>query len=687
MFKKKQKIQKDDESSKVLGSPKFLEKPSKSKEHIINLIENNPFPEKNLIVPTKQKIQKDQKDDENSKVLGSLKSVEKPSKSKEHPINHVENNPFPEKNLIVPTKPNIQKDDESSKVLGSLKSLEKPSKSKEHTINHVENNPFPEKNLKIPTKQKVPKDAESSKVLGSILAQKTPKPLEKPSSKLKAPTLKFSKEKPLLPNQKKKKDAESSNVLRSIKNEDKVNSSNNLDCHINFEALVEENTLSSNSVKNNELSQQNQFNIPKDPFERVNWVFELFHSKAKLVEYIRKAPPRKSSSINEIVKYISACTKDKLETYMLIFIWVTFNIEYDTESYFNKQISKGSCNAEAVFQNGSCVCAGYSSIFSEFCSRMKLPSIEISGYSKGYSYVKNQTFESTNHAWNAIELDGKYYLIDSTWGAGACNGEKQFVQNFNPFYFMCPPQFFIENHLPKQDSLQFLQVKITKKQFEENYLYHLSHYFKKLYENWNNRHVLISPAFILLHLDGKNQPNNIFNIRLKLPGKKILTTLTSKDGQKPDEEISNATFKKQVENDEFEVQFRVPYSGNFELNIFSAEFPNTTYHSEFAYKIFCNNFKLERKRFPKTFSFEAAYDLIEPLEYAIPLKSNTAFKIKLTGYNKVAVIQNSNFCDLTLNTSTGVWEGIVKINCKRVSLSAQKEQKGSYHTICEYIGF
>lgn len=46
--------------------------------------------------------------------------------------------------------------------------------------------------------------------------------------------------------------------------------------------------------------------------------------------------------------------------------------------------------------------------------------MKLSGYSKGYGYKMGQTFTGdSDHAWNAVYLDGRWHLLDSTWGSGA----------------------------------------------------------------------------------------------------------------------------------------------------------------------------------------------------------------------------------------------------------------------------
>ena len=45
--------------------------------------------------------------------------------------------------------------------------------------------------------------------------------------------------------------------------------------------------------------------------------------------------------------------------------------------------------------------------------------MKLSGYSKGYGYKMGQTFTGdSDHAWNAVYLDGRWHLLDSTWGSG-----------------------------------------------------------------------------------------------------------------------------------------------------------------------------------------------------------------------------------------------------------------------------
>ena len=67
-------------------------------------------------------------------------------------------------------------------------------------------------------------------------------------------------------------------------------------------------------------------------------------------------------------------------------------------------------------------------------------------------------------AWTCVEADGRKYLVDSTWGAGSCNG-KTFTRRLNDHYFLTPPEIFAFDHLPEEQKYQLLKPPMTEKTF------------------------------------------------------------------------------------------------------------------------------------------------------------------------------------------------------------------------------
>ena len=45
--------------------------------------------------------------------------------------------------------------------------------------------------------------------------------------------------------------------------------------------------------------------------------------------------------------------------------------------------------------------------------------VTVPGYSKGFGYQTGQSFSGEfDHAWNAVYREGRWHLVDSTWGSG-----------------------------------------------------------------------------------------------------------------------------------------------------------------------------------------------------------------------------------------------------------------------------
>ena len=142
-----------------------------------------------------------------------------------------------------------------------------------------------------------------------------------------------------------------------------------------------------------------------------------------------------------------------------IYMWIAENITYDVVGYATKKLGKN--DPESVFAEGKCICQGYSLLFKYLCERLGFECIKISGYSKGFGFDMTKPLANTDHAWNAIKIEGKWQLVDNTWGAGYTkNGE--FIRKFQPFYFLTPPQIFIYDHYAENYQLQIPHLTLNE---------------------------------------------------------------------------------------------------------------------------------------------------------------------------------------------------------------------------------
>ncbi|XP_051873655.1 kyphoscoliosis peptidase [Pristis pectinata] len=199
-------------------------------------------------------------------------------------------------------------------------------------------------------------------------------------------------------------------------------------------------------------------------------IFNLKSMKMDLTEfealdaYACKVPPR--SSVSALVQDLLQYASTNLEKIRAIWMWICCHIEYDVKGYHNKeQLHSGP---DDVLKTGKAVCAGYSGLFCQMCSFAAVECTEISGYSKGYNYDVGKKFKGdSDHAWNAVFLEGKWHLLDSTWGAGHVNETcTKFTRKYVEFYFFTHPSLFINNHFPMEEKWQLISPRISLKIFE-----------------------------------------------------------------------------------------------------------------------------------------------------------------------------------------------------------------------------
>ena len=124
-----------------------------------------------------------------------------------------------------------------------------------------------------------------------------------------------------------------------------------------------------------------------------------------------------------------------------------------------------------------------------------------------YNDLENQNDLSNyvNHCWNAFYYKGQWYFVDTVLGSCSFdkekvnsknklknnNNEENFydkfedkinLSNFNPFFFMIPPEFLINSHLPGNDSWQMTKKFCSLKQFISKRLIDYGNFYKGLYK-------------------------------------------------------------------------------------------------------------------------------------------------------------------------------------------------------------
>jgi transglutaminase/protease-like cytokinesis protein 3 len=148
------------------------------------------------------------------------------------------------------------------------------------------------------------------------------------------------------------------------------------------------------------------------------------------------------------------------------FFWLTKNIRYNLKQFYNpKQRSYSfSYSSEedkvtklqsimdklviTTFKNKTGVCEEYAQSFKKICDLLNIESEVIKGYVRNDAKEIGKIKDDTNHAWNAVKIDGKWMILDATWAAGyEYNG--RWIRKFNGYFFNMPKSKIFKTHYPE----------------------------------------------------------------------------------------------------------------------------------------------------------------------------------------------------------------------------------------------
>ena len=227
--------------------------------------------------------------------------------------------------------------------------------------------------------------------------------------------------------------------------------------------------------------------------------------------------------------------------------------------------------------------------------------------------VENDLSGYVNHCWNAIYYKNEWFFVDTV--LGSCNFDKNKIKksastdsfnedshsiynnneddeysNFNPYYFMAPPEYLINSHLPGDDSWQMTKKFCTLKQFLSKKLIDYGKFYKGL-----NKY----DVELLTHQNPFIQINIKENLVIQL---KIVSFLIEAHLYEPTgmHKISEVKFSADVKNGIFTLEPVFPKIGEYllRMNIRAINSTDIVYKPLFDYVIRVTN-KLSFNHFEK----------------------------------------------------------------------------------------
>lgn len=110
-------------------------------------------------------------------------------------------------------------------------------------------------------------------------------------------------------------------------------------------------------------------------------------------------------------------TSDK-EKFDAILSWVVMNLRYDYRRYNSGQAFSSDHSLRRVLRRRKGICTDYSNLMDSLCIYAGLQNVTIAGYVKEVNFDVNDEIYFDNHVWNAVKLNGVWFLYDPTWCSG-----------------------------------------------------------------------------------------------------------------------------------------------------------------------------------------------------------------------------------------------------------------------------
>lgn len=173
-------------------------------------------------------------------------------------------------------------------------------------------------------------------------------------------------------------------------------------------------------------------NSAKDP----TYLLDGFTSKEQIDQCESQVIAVKNQILNQIAG------KNDIEKMRYIHDYLVDTIEYD-----QKFVEKNIYNIYGALVSKTCVCEGYAKASQYLLNEAGLENIIITGT------ATNSDGKTENHAWNYVNIDEKWYAIDTTWDDPIIVGEGKLTNTIRYRYFLKGSSTMNKNH--------FISTKFT----------------------------------------------------------------------------------------------------------------------------------------------------------------------------------------------------------------------------------
>ncbi len=149
-------------------------------------------------------------------------------------------------------------------------------------------------------------------------------------------------------------------------------------------------------------------------------------------------------NVANITEAITAKYSESEDKARAIYYWIANNIQIDATA--TKKLDQRNIDPEKVILSRKATPLGFSLLFQEMCSSVKIRCLSVDGYVKNYASEINEKADEKNHSWNVVQLGtspNTWYYVDACRASGYLDVKQTiFTKSFTSQYFFADKKLF-----------------------------------------------------------------------------------------------------------------------------------------------------------------------------------------------------------------------------------------------------
>ena len=278
-----------------------------------------------------------------------------------------------------------------------------------------------------------------------------------------------------------------------------------------------------------------------------------------------------------LVAVLIAGESDPFMRIKLIHDWISDTITYDV-AMASKNTVTGQ-DLATVLSTRRAVCSGYARLFQKMAELAGFEVKTVSGFTKGLGREFSFDFQNS-HAWNMVRIGDMWYLVDTTFDAGAFQSQTSassakgnYTKRYSTDYLFPAPIQLRFTHFPEQAVHQLSQAPLDRETFKSQALVQPGFFRYHMSIVQPGKASAAEQAAILAAFSNIQRAESIFTIDIEAP-EDILVDGSLLDSKST--EILSTVFPSHISPTRWRIMFAIPKAGMYKAHIFAGTRNATT---------------------------------------------------------------------------------------------------------------